>query len=51
VTGLSDYKTNNNGSERNGESEGEDGNGRGDRQVVFRNLEVEGHIVEERPNN
>ncbi len=47
MTGLSDYKTDNDSSGCDSKGEGKDSNGGGDRRVVFRDLEVEGHIVEE----
>jgi len=49
ATGPSDYKADGGGGGRDGEGEGEDSDAGGDRRVVFRNLEVEGHVVEERP--
>jgi hypothetical protein len=44
---LSDYKTNDDSGGSDGESEREDGNAGSDRRVVFRDLEIERHVVEE----
>jgi hypothetical protein len=51
ATSSSDYKADDNGGGRDSKGEGEDSNARGDRRVVFCNLKVEGHIVEERPDD
>jgi hypothetical protein len=46
VPGLSNYKTDYNGSGYNCKGKGKDNNSGGNRQVVFYNLEIEGYIVE-----
>ena len=51
MTSLSDYETNNDGSGYNSKGKGKDSDSRGNRRVVFRDLEVEGYIVEERLND
>jgi hypothetical protein len=48
---MGDYKTNDDGSGSDSEGEGENSNGGGGGRVAFRNLEVKGHIIENRPNN
>ena len=51
MTGLSDYKTDDDSSRCDSEGKGKDSDNRGDRRVVFRDLEVKRHIVEKQPND
>jgi hypothetical protein len=51
VTSLSDYKTDDDGSRYDGEGKGKDDDSRGDKQVVFCDLKVEGYVIEERSND
>lgn len=50
-TCAGDYETDDDRGGRDSEREGEDGDARGDGRVVFRHLKVEGHIIEERPDD
>jgi hypothetical protein len=51
VTGLSDYKTNNDNSGRDNKGEGKDSDSGDNRRVIFRDFKIERHIIEERLNN
>ncbi len=51
MPGLGNYKTDDDGSGCDGKGKGKDGDSGCDGRVIFRDLEVEGHIVEERPND
>jgi hypothetical protein len=48
TTGPSNYKIDDDSGGYDSEGEGEDSDAGGDRWVVFRNLEVERHVVEQR---
>jgi hypothetical protein len=48
---LSDYKTNDDSYKSNGEGEREDGDTGSDGRVVFRDLKIERHIIEEWPDD
>jgi hypothetical protein len=47
TTSPSDYKANDNGYKCNSKGKGEDNAVKGDKRVVFRDLEVKGHVVKE----
>jgi len=51
VPGLSNYKTNDDGSGCDGKGKGKDSNSKSNRRVVFRDLKVKGHIIKERLND